>query len=58
MSFCCEMGCVRLKRCPFSVSRSKYPQRIDRVKNILVNSNYKEFLQYSRGCFCVLCAFM
>ena len=48
---------LHLKRCLFSASRSTYPERIDRRKKILVNSNYKEFFQYSRGFFCVLCAF-
>ena len=52
------LNLLHLKRCPFSVSRSKYPERIDRRKNVLVSSNYKEFFQYLRGFFCVLCAFM
>lgn len=52
------LNLLHLKRCPFSVSRSKYPERIDRRKNVLVSSNYKEFFQYLRGFFCVLCSFM
>ena len=51
---------LHLKRCPVSVSWSKYPQRIDRRNNILVNSNYKGFLQYLRGFFAysaLLCDF-
>ena len=51
---------LHLKRCPFSVSWSKYPERIDWRKNILVNSNYKGLLQYLRGFFAysaLLCDF-